>query len=194
MRQLRSRIYGPVATPSRAGPKLTPPRLTEDRVSTLSILFAASPILDSKVLEPGKILNVRSHKRQAIHVRDRRNLAIDKGTGTSDAFLSCSLDPVPSGFLLAIGKYRKGFQYHVVKKRLQLSLALAFRQAVQTVDELIPYDGCDSTMAAALAQSSHHVAIWLGRNDSRKRARVEQVSEIQSVTFLPRARSRSLSK
>ena len=194
MRQLRSRIYDPVATPSRAGRKLNPTRLAEDRVSPLSILFAASPILDSKVFEPGKLLNVRSHKRQAIHVGDRRNLAVDKGTGTSEAFLACSLDPVPSGFLLAVGKYRKGLEYHVVKERLQLSLALTFRQAVQTIDELIPCDGCDSTMAAALPQSSHHVAIWLGRNDRRKRARVEQVSEIQSVTFLPLARSRSLPK
>lgn len=160
----------------------------------LPIRLAAGPVLDPKVLEAFKVLHVRRHKRQVVHLRDRGDLTIYVRTGTPNTLLASSLSAVPGCFRLAVGEYGERLEHHLVKEGVQLRLALPVGQPIPAIDELIPDDRSNCTLATTPSQSSYNVSVWLGSNYRRQRARVEQVLQIQSVTFLPPPRSRRPSK
>src|SRR5512145_2917316 len=104
------------------GPQVIAKPFGRQRSQALPLGLAASPVLDSKILEAREVLHVRRHKYQVVNVCDGSNLTVHVGSGTTEALLARSLESVPSGLLFAVRQYWKRLQNDVMKECLQFGL------------------------------------------------------------------------
>ncbi len=126
-----------------------------------------------------------------MNVGYRGYLAVNVWALTTNSFLPHSLDGMPRGSFLIVGKYRERLEDDIAQVGVKLGFALARFKAFASVGQLVPHHRCRRALKPSLPESLQNRAVCLWRYRCGQDTRIEQILERQTVTLRPTPRSRS---
>ena len=174
----------------RPAPGARQPLATEENVSS-ALCSNTCPIVHLDVLEPRKVLCVSSHEDEVVDRCNRRDLSIDERTGSPKPIEPGPLKTVPSGRRLVVSNHREGGANDLVEIRLEGNSTPSRRQALGSINKLVPYNRRNRALTAMPFKPPNHGLVGHLLERRGNDVSVEQKAGAQNSTFRPVPLARS---